>query len=73
MGDHLNDYDSIKGLNLKRNNIIGIGFINLLENERKEKEFQLIKNFKEIYDITIINGSFLYLIQLLDLIYKKYK
>ena len=71
MGDHLNDYDSIKGLNLKRNNIIGIGFINLLENERKEKEFQLIKNFKEIYDITIINGSFLYLIQLLDLIYKK--
>lgn len=73
MGDHLNDYDSIKGLNLKRNNIIGIGFINLLENERKEKEFQLIKNYKEIYDITIINGSFLYLIQLLDLIYKKYK
>ncbi len=73
MGDHLNDYDSIKGLNLKRNNIIGIGFINLLENEIKEKEFQLIKNFKEIYDITIINGSFLYLIQLLDLIYKKYK
>lgn len=71
MGDHLNDYDSIKGLDLKRNNIIGIGFINLLENERKEKEFQLIKNFKEIYDITIINGSFLYLIQLLDLIYKK--
>lgn len=71
MGDHLNDYDSIKGLNLKRNNIIGIGFINLLENERKEKEFQLIKNYKEIYDITIINGSFLYLIQLLDLIYKK--
>lgn len=60
MGDHLNDYDSIKGLNLKRNNIIGIGFINLLENERKEKEFQLIKNFKEIYDITIINGSFSY-------------
>ena len=60
MGDHLNDYDSIKGLNLKRNNIIGIGFINLLENERKEKEFQLIKNYKEIYDITIINGSFSY-------------
>lgn len=57
MGDHLNDYDSIKGLNLKRNNIIGIGFINLLENERKEKEFQLIKNFKEIYDITIIKNQ----------------
>ena len=29
MGDHINDYDSVQDLEITKNNIIGIGFVNI--------------------------------------------
>ncbi len=66
MGDHINDYDSIKGINLNSNLIIGIGFINFINVLEKKNLNDVIENFKKIYDIIIINGSFYPVIRLLD-------
>ena len=66
MGDHINDYDSIKGINLNSNLIIGIGFINFINVLEKKILNDVIENFKKIYDIIIINGSFYPVIRLLD-------
>ena len=66
MGDHINDYDSIKGINLNSNLIIGIGFINFINALEKKILNDVIENFKKIYDIIIINGSFYPVIRLLD-------
>ena len=71
MGDHLNDFNSIKGLNLNSNMIIGIGFINYINVLEKENLKEVIKKYKAIYDINIINGSFFSIIRLLDSIFNQ--
>ena len=71
MGDHLNDFDSIKLLNLDYNMIIGIGFINYINVLEEEILNDVIKNYKKIYDINIINGSFYPVIRLLDSIFEQ--
>ncbi len=73
MGDHLNDYDCIKDLNLTQDNAIGFGFVNIkpefVEDETKKEEIQNnINNYKKVYDVNLIGDSdFLFLIKILEL------
>ena len=74
MGDHLNDYDSIKEIEevKDKKNIIGIGFININpDGEIKEKTEKTIEEFKNVFDVNILsNGGFEYVNNLLDSLYK---
>lgn len=74
MGDHLNDYDSIKEIDevKDKKNIIGIGFININPNsEFKEKEEKTIEEYKNVFDVNILsNGGFEYINNLIDSLYK---
>ena len=73
MGDHLNDYDSVRDLNMTQDNIIGIGFVNikpeLIGDDTKKEEIQKnINDYKKVYDINLIGDSdFLFMIKLLEL------
>ena len=73
MGDHLNDYDSVRDLNMTQDNIIGLGFVNikpeLIGDETKKEEIQKnINDYKKVYDINLIGDSdFLFMIKLLEL------
>ena len=73
MGDHLNDYDSVRDLNMTQDNIIGIGFVNikpeLIGDDTKKEEIQKnIDDFRNIYDINLIGDTdFLFMIKLLEL------
>ena len=51
--------------------IIGIGFINYINVLEKENLKEVIKKYKAIYDINIINGSFYPVIRLLDSIFNQ--
>jgi len=79
LGDHLNDYDSVEDLNLKKNNIIGFGFINIKPNfigneEKKEEINNKIQEFKKVYDVNLIGDSdFQLLLKILDLFQNKNK
>ena len=55
MGDNLKDYNATDNLNLEKNKIIGVGFVNILP-EDKEKE-KKINEFKNVYDINLIGDS----------------
>lgn len=74
MGDHLNDYDSIKEIEevKDKKNIIGIGFININpDGEIKEKTDKKMEEYKNVFDVNILsNGGFEYINNLLDLLYK---
>jgi 2-hydroxy-3-keto-5-methylthiopentenyl-1-phosphate phosphatase len=73
MGDHLNDYDSVRDLNMTQDNIIGLGFVNikpeLIGDETKKEEIQKnIDDYKKVYDINLIGDTdFLFMIKLLEL------
>lgn len=73
MGDHLNDYDSVRDLNMTQDNIIGLGFVNikpeLIGDETKKDEIQKnIDDYKKVYDINLIGDTdFLFMIKLLKL------
>jgi 2-hydroxy-3-keto-5-methylthiopentenyl-1-phosphate phosphatase len=73
IGDHLNDYDSVRDLNMTQDNIIGLGFVNikpeLIGDETKKDEIQKnIDDYKKVYDINLIGDTdFLFMIKLLEL------
>lgn len=73
MGDHLNDYDCVKDLNLTQDNIIGFGFVNIkpefIGDEAKKEEIQKsINDYKKVYDVNLIGDSdFSLLIKILEL------
>ena len=74
MGDHLNDYDSVHDLEISKNNIIGIGYVNIkpeLINDEKNKEIikKNVEEYNDIYDVNLIGDSdFSFLIKLLGLL-----
>ena len=73
MGDHVNDYDSVQDLEIIKNNIIGIGFVNIkpeiMEDETKKDIIKKnLEDYKNIYDINLVGDSdFSYIIKLLKL------
>ena len=73
MGDHVNDYDSVQDLEITKNNIIGIGFVNIkpeiMEDETKKDIIKKnVEDYKNIYDINLVGDSdFSYIIKLLKL------
>ena len=74
MGDHLNDYDSVHDLEISKNNIIGIGYVNIkpeLINDEKNKEMikKNVEEYNNVYDVNLIGDSdFDFIIKLLGLL-----
>ena len=59
LGDNLGDADSIKKINIKKENIIGFGFINLpadvIDNENKKEYVEnKINEYKNVYDVALV-------------------
>ena len=71
LGDHLNDIDMVNDLNITKENILCIGFINIKNNISEEEKNNLINLYKKVYDVNILNDSYLYIIDLLQKIYGK--
>ena len=69
LGDHLNDIDMVNDLNISNENILFIGFINQKNNISEEEKNNMINLYKKVYDINILNDSYLYIIELLKKIY----
>ena len=69
LGDHLNDIDMVNDLNVSNENILYIGFINVKNNISEEEKNNMINLYKKVYDINILNDSYLYIIELLKKIY----
>jgi hypothetical protein len=69
LGDHLNDIDMVNDLNISNENILYIGFINVKNNISEEEKNNMINLYKKVYDINILNDSYLYIIELLKKIY----
>ena len=69
LGDHLNDIDMVNDLNISNENILYIGFINKKNNISEEEKNNMINLYKKVYDINILNDSYLYIIELLKKIY----
>ena len=73
LGDHLNDYDCVKDLDLTNQSVIGAGFINIkpefIKNESKKEEIEnTVNNYKQVYDINFIGDTdFSLLIKILKL------
>jgi len=73
MGDHINDYDSVQDLELTKNNIIGIGFVNIKpEIVKDETKKEIIKknteDYLNVYDINFVGDTdFSFIIRLLKL------
>ena len=62
LGDHLNDIDMVNDLNISNENILFIGFINQKNNISEEEKNNMINLYKKVYDINILNDSYLYII-----------
>ena len=69
LGDHLNDIDMVNDLKISNENILYIGFINLKNNISEEEKNNMINLYKKVYDINILNDSYLYIIELLKKFY----
>ena len=59
LGDNLGDADYIKKINVKKENIIGFGFINLpvdvVDNENKKEYVEnKINEYKNVYDVALV-------------------
>jgi hypothetical protein len=59
LGDNLGDADSIKKINVPKENVIGFGFLNLakeaLNNENKKDYVQKkINESKKVFDVTLV-------------------
>ena len=71
MGDHINDYDSVQDLEISKNNIIGIGYVNIkpeLQDDESKKEIikKNVDDYKNVYDINFVGDSdFSFIIKLL--------
>ena len=74
-GDHLNDIDMIKDLNILKENIISFGFINGKINNNgdnyNEESKKQIELYKQTFDVNILNDSYLFIIDILNQIYFK--
>ena len=74
MGDHINDYDSVQDLEISKNNIIGIGYVNIkpeLQDDESKKEIikKNVDDYKNVYDINFVGDSdFSFIIKLLRLL-----
>ena len=69
LGDHLNDIDMVKDINITKENILSIGFINTKSNISDEEKKNLISLYKKVYDVNILNDSYSHIIKILNLIY----
>ena len=74
-GDHLNDIDMIKDLNILKENILSFGFINIkrninsdMDNEEIKKQIEL---YKQTFDVIILNDSYLFIVDILNQFYIK--
>ena len=71
MGDHINDYDSVQDLEISKNNIIGIGYVNIkpeLQDDESKKEIikKNVDDYKNVYDINFVGDcDFSFIIKLL--------
>ena len=59
LGDHLGDADSIKKINVPKENVIGFGFLNLpievlTEESKKEYLKKKIEENKKVFDVTLV-------------------
>ncbi len=59
----------VNDLNISNENILYIGFINQKNNISEEEKNNMINLYKKVYDINILNDSYLYIIELLKKIY----
>ena len=77
MGDHLNDFDSVQDLEINKNDIIGIGFVNIkpeiINDETKKDEIgKNVEEYNNVYDVNLIgNIDFNFVIKLLELFEQK--
>ena len=71
MGDHLNDFDSVQDLEINKNDIIGIGFVNIkpeILNDETKKDIikKNVEEYNNVYDVNLIGDSdFDFIIKLL--------
>ena len=74
MGDHINDYDSVQDLEITKNNIIGIGFVNIkpeiMQDETKKDIIKKnVEDYNNVYDINLVGDTdFNFIIRLLKLL-----
>jgi HAD superfamily hydrolase (TIGR01544 family) len=59
LGDNLGDADSIKKINIPKNNVIGLGFLNLpldVINDEKKKNYlkKKIEEYKKSFDVVLV-------------------
>ena len=72
MGDHLNDFDSVQDLEINKNDIIGIGFVNIkpeiINDETKKDEIEKnVEEYNNVYDVNLIGDTdFNFVIKLLE-------
>ena len=72
MGDHLNDFDSVQDLNINKNDIIGIGYVNIkpeIINDESKKEIikKDVDEYNNVYDVNLIGDTdFNFVIKLLE-------
>ena len=77
MGDHLNDFDSVQDLEINKNDIIGVGFVNIkpeiINDETKKDEIgKNVEEYNNVYDVNLIgNTDFNFVIKLLELFEQK--
>ena len=72
MGDHLNDFDSVQDLEINKNDIIGIGFVNIkpeILNDETKKEIikKNVEEYNNVYDVNLIgDNDFDFIIKLFE-------
>ena len=72
MGDHLNDFDSVQDLEIDKNDIIGIGFVNIkpeILNDETKKEIikKNVEEYNNVYDVNLIgDNDFDFIIKLFE-------
>ena len=77
MGDHLNDFDSVQDLEINKNDIIGVGFVNIkpeiINDETKKDEIEKnVEEYNNVYDVNLVgNIDFNFVIKLLELFEQK--
>ena len=77
MGDHLNDFDSVQDLEINKNDIIGVGFVNIkpeiINDETKKDEIEKnVEEYNNVDDVNLVgNIDFKFVIKLLELFEQK--
>ena len=72
MGDHLNDFDSVQDLEINKNDIIGIGFVNIkpeILNDETKKDIikKNVEEYNNVYDVNLIgDNDFDFIIKLFE-------